>query len=315
MGTNYYNTPGYLWQGIRYLSDNYYISCGTTTDNLGVVSIGSIGSNSSSNSYIVSYPGSKITSVYGPNYIGNDIYRFVGTYILSSSDIRYGFFFEGKLSDLENSNNYKTIHNNATITYIHSTMGNLLVGNCNNGPLKTSAFLLKINTGETIDIRYPGSLTNTVYGVWYNGVNSYTLCGGYSNIDVPITDIYNDNIIKPIGSAFIVNYNIVTNTFSNWTSINYPNSTNVLTHFQGISKLNNSYQFAADTLNLRINNVGSWVDINVDLSGNFYVTKWTDIKYPLPGTITTSNSVANNVIVGLYISNGETIGYQAEITL
>jgi len=316
------------WQGIRRLDDNFFLTCGTNTSNQGVLNIGPIINYNSANNYIVMYPGSATTSVYGPDYIGGGYYRLVGSYKKDKEDIVYGFFFQGKITDLSSSANYKTIITYGNYTYIHSTMGNILVGNYDDikkhntfglplGP--ATAFLYIISEGKKIDITYPGSITNTVYGVWHNGGSSYTFCGGYSNTAIPITSIYTATGILPIGNAYIVNYDIENNTFSNWISINYPNNTDIVTHFQGISSVDKSnpqsYQFAADSLNTSTKDrLPAWVSVSVDITGNFYVDKWVNLKYPLPLSITSSNSVADNIIVGIYIEeDGTAGGYQVQI--
>jgi hypothetical protein len=204
-------------------------------------------------------------------------------------------------------------------------MGNILVGNYDDiykygfydlpfGPV--SAFLYIISIGKKIEINYPGSTSNTVYGIWYNGGSSYTICGGYSNDAIQITDVYTENGPKPIGNAYIVNYDIETNLFSNWTSINYPYDKNKVSHFQGISKSSsNTYQLCADSVNIGdINNIGSWTNVSADISGNFCVDKWIDIKYPLPLTITSSNSVSGNIIVGTFFNKDDgTEAFQSKI--
>jgi hypothetical protein len=204
-------------------------------------------------------------------------------------------------------------------------MENLLVGNYDDilkhntynlplGPI--SAFLYIINIGKKIEITYPGSTSNTAYGIWYNGNNSYTICGGYSDDAIEITNVYTKNgQPKPIDRAYLVDYNIETNTFTNWTSITYPYANNLLTHFQGISSnAPNKYQIAADTINIsRSYNIGSYVIVSRTNQGSFVVDKWDDIKFPLPLTITTANSVANNVIVGANFDSDFTssIAFQA----
>ena len=112
---------------------------------------------------------------------------------------------------------------------------------------------------------------------------------------------------------------VCNNTFSNWISINYPDNTDILTHFQGISSKSKSnptnYQFAADSININSNiKTPAWVNVSVDITGNFYVEQWINIKYPLPLSITSSNSVADNIIVGTYVDEDGVIGaYQVQI--
>jgi hypothetical protein len=314
---NYNNAPDLLfWQGIRKFFDNYYLMCGTDKNKQGVFNIGPLLNYNSANNYTISYPESITTSVYGPNYIGSSFYSLVGSYKKLSDDIVYGFYFEGKLSDVNNAQNYKTISTGATYTYVHSTMGDILVGNYDkNTESPISAFLMIISTGKKIKIEYPGSTSNTVYGIWHNGGPRYTLCGGYSTDSVPGKDIYKNNQQIPIGKAYMVNYDIEKNKFRNWTTFKYPHSKNSLvTHFEGISSSKlNVYELAADTVNGILQ--ASWVRVIKDKCGNFTVTQWIDYKYPLPGTITTSNSVANKALVGSYINeSGDAIAYQAELT-
>jgi len=313
------------WQGIRKLSDNYFLSVGTTNKNKGILNIGPVIDYNPKNSYEVMYPESVLTSVYGPDYYSVGIYRLVGVYKKNYDERSYGFLFQGGSQDLQNTENYTTINGNGNYTYLHSIMGDIIVGNYDDiykyglynlpfGPV--SAFLYIISSKIKIEISYPGSISNTVYGIWYNGGYSYTLCGGYSNDAIQITDVYTNNYPKPIGNAYIVNYDISTNLFSNWMSLNYPYDKNKVTHFQGISNsFPNNFQLCADSINVgEFNNIGSWVNVSIDVSGNFYVDKWIDIKYPLPLTISTANSVSENIIVGGYFSkDNEPEAFQSKI--
>jgi len=313
----YSNAPGLLfWQGIRKFSDNYYIICGTNEQEQGILNIGPLLNYNSANNYIITYPGSITTSVYGPNYVGFSYYRLVGSYKNENDDNVYGFYFEGKLSDINNENNYKTISTGASYTYVHSTMKDILVGNYDkNTRSPISAFLMIIPTGKIINIEYPGSTSNTVYGIWHNGGTSYTLCGGYSTDSIVNSDVYINNQPLPIGKAYMVNYDIEKNEFKNWTTFKYPYSRNdLLTHFEGISSSEpDVYELAADTINGILQ--PSWVRVIKDEYGNFTLDEWIDYKYPLPGTITTSNSVANNALVGSYINeSGDAVAFQMEIT-
>jgi hypothetical protein len=313
----YSNAPDLqFWQGIRYLSDNFFIMCGTNQNSKGIFYIGPLLNYNNQNNYEINYPDSNITSVYGPDYVGKGIYRLVGSYRKDLDKIIYGFFFQGEISNFNNPLNYKTISVGASYTYIHSTMNNILVGNYDEymlGPI--SAFLMIIDIGKIIKISYPGSTSNTVYGVWYNGDSNYTLCGGYSTDSIPGNKVYNNFQPKPIGKAYIVNYNINKNEFSDWTTFEYPYSEyNLLTHFQGISSnKKNVYQLVTDTINDK-GIIASFVEIHKNKYNNFVLKKWVDYKYPLPNTVTSSNSVANNSVVGTYIDKeNKSIAFQASI--
>lgn len=314
----YSNAPNLkYWQGIRYLSDNYYIIVGTNKSGQGILYIGDLLNYDSNNNYLVNYPESSTTSVYGPDYIGNATYRLVGSYQKDKDQNIYGLFYQGTIKDLENYNNYKTVFVGSSYTFVHSTMENILVGNYdeyNLGPIQ--AFLMIIDIGKVIKISYPGSKSNTVYGVWYNGDSTYTLCGGYSDLNVIRPDIYKDSIIIPFGKAYLVNYNILTGQFSNWTTFNYPYSIDsALTHFQGISSNDSQkYQLAGDTVyDGKI--ITSYIEVSKDKCNNFTLDKWIDFSYPLPGNIaTSSNSVSKNVIVGTYVDiNNSSSAFQLSI--
>lgn len=312
------NAPDLLfWQGIRKFFDNYYLISGTNKLQQGVLNIGPLLNYNSENNYIISYPNSITTSVYGQNYIGLGVYSLVGSYKKERDDTVYGFYFKGKLSDINNQKNYFTISTGASYTYVHSTMGDILVGNYDQNlksPIR--AFLMIISTGKKIKIEYPGSTSNTVYGVWHNGDTSYTLCGGYSTDSFTNTDIYKNNQQLPIGKAYMVNYDIEKNKFKNWTTFTYPYAKNDLVcHFEGISSSKpNVYELAADTINGILQ--PSWVKVTKDKCGNFTVTQWIDFKYPVPLTITSSNSVANKALVGSYINeSGGPVAFQMEIEL
>jgi hypothetical protein len=337
---NYYNVNSLLvqtpqgneyggisaWQGIRSLGSDIYLICGTTnpmpnTGN-GLIYIGDINCQNG-NIYYLIVPNSLGTSLYGPNYdIHSGIYTFVGSYLDNNQNTN-GFVYQGKLNDLSNTSNfiYPTINKYFNTTFFHSFSNNLFVGNSGNTDENndTVSYIYDINDLTTVKaiITYPDSGTTTSYGIWYNGNNSYTIIGGYSMKSISINKIYrNDGIIMPIGSAFIVDYNYETNTFSNWTSINYDN--NLLTHFQGISRNSNgTYSINADVIDIRESLLPSGyfltIDRNIENKFEYNLSNSVKILYNGNG-ISSSNSVADNKVVGLYIgSDDQKVSYQAEI--
>ena len=159
-------------------------------------------------------------------------------------------------------------------------------------------------------------VTNTIYGIFYNGNNNYTICGSYSNDYIPITDIYFENGIRPVGNGFLVNYDANKNKFSNWTTINSFNKKNILTNIQSInSNQINFYQLSVNIYDMETNiNIPGWVLINKDSNGNFIVNKWIDINYPYPCHLSNSNSVVDDIIVGTYVSDdGYPTAFQAKL--
>src|SRR5205085_3476507 len=123
------------------------------------------------------------------------VVRLVGSY--KNSDYSTapvtvnGFVFEGTTADLATAANYRTIDfPGAKFNYVHSTMGGLAVGNYDS-PVDHGKFNLPLGPGHAFiydiasdtfltDIVFPGALSNTAYGIWYNGGTSYTIAGGYA---------------------------------------------------------------------------------------------------------------------------------------
>ena len=134
--------------------------------------------------------------------------------------------------------------------------------------------------------------------------STYTIVGGYSPQKIPINNIYNNNLILPIGKPFIVDYNPQTNTFENWTTLELPLNINILAHIQGISgfyNIDGVYSICIDTIN-NSKNFGYYANITRDNTNGFIITKFIEIKYATNG-ISTINSVANNNVVGLSIGS------------
>jgi len=313
------------WQGIRSLGSNIYLICGTTnpTPNTGygLIYIGEINCKNAG-IYYLNVPNSLATSLYGPNYDNSTgIYTFVGSYISYNQNTN-GFIYQGTLNDLSLESNfiYPSINIYFSINYFHSFSNNLFVGNSgnNNKDNDTVSYIYDINDLTKIKaiIKYPDSSTTTTYGIWYNSDNIYTIVGGYSPNSISIDKIYTNNGIIPIGSAFIADYDYKLNKIFNWTPINYGN--NLLIHFQGISRnLNGSYSINADVIDLSVSPLPTGyfltIDRNIKNEFTYNLSNFVKILYNNNG-ISSSNSVADNKVVGLYIGNDNTrVSYQAEI--
>jgi hypothetical protein len=298
-----------------------------TTD--GVVYVGDINGNGKTTSVV--FPslglGSTVTStsIYG-SATKEDKITLVGSYNLSvlvtggdTLKVTNGLYFKGTFKDLKHPkpNSFRTVNTGSNHTFIHSTTNGLFVGNYDDvtkhnthglpfGPI--SAFIYDTKTKKTKSIEYPGAVSNTAYGIVYNGENSYTICGGYSNGAFPAPE--NEELLfnLPIGNAYLVDYNSETKKFSNWTSFCYPGKNNLITHFEGISRNEcGVYQIAADSMksiqprNPSANNfkfTASWVEIHrhkdeekpcgdslychkkKTCRSEFIVKRWIDISYP-----------------------------------
>ena len=317
--------PVNFWQGIRGSSvAGQYIMVGTSGAD-GIVFIGSVDGDTGNTYYPVSYPNNAgTTSVYGPDLMNNGDLRLVGTYRANGSSVVHGFMYEGAAADLATAANYRTIdYPGANYTYLHSTAGGLVVGNYDSptdhgtGSLPFGpghAFIYDINSDTFLtDVTYPGSKSNTVYGIWYNGDTKYTLAGGYSNEFVNNFDDPN----VPLGSAFLVDYDSATGQFSNWKSYTHPGGVNIVTHFEGISSVEKGvYTLAADAINLGTSDPesGSIVTVRRNSDGTFSDAVWVTLEDPsAPGAINSSNSVYGNVAVGILVDGSTISSYQAEL--
>lgn len=325
--------PVSAWQGLRNYAavDGQFLICGTSNDD-GLLYVGPFAGGGQSYPVIFPGPNTTVTSVYGPDNADAGKVRLVGSYRSSDSGsiFNYGFVWEGMLNQLPSGGVFRQIaYPNATYQFTHSTMGDLAVGNADSPtsvggvsvPLGPGvAYIYNVATQSFITtIVFPGSKSNTAYGIWQNGPNSYTICGGYSPIE---TNNMQDQS-RPLdqGKAYLVDYNAATNTLSNWTSFDYPNGplgVNFITHFEGISSVEAGvYTLNADSVQANSSNVaqGSFVSVLRNADGSFTVDQWVDLNFNnTTDSITSSNSVYGNNVVGLVIGNS-TFSYQATVNV
>jgi hypothetical protein len=324
------SAPVSAWQGIRAAdTDGEYLIVGTSDDD-GLLFEGTI--EGVGDEYTVNYPGALTTSVYGPENMDGDDIRLVGSYknadFATAATEVHGFLFEGEVGDLGTAGNYITIdYPGAKYNYVHSTMGGLVVGNydspaahgSNGLPLGPGhAYIYDIATDTFIeDIVYPGSLSNTAYGIWHNGDASYTIVGGYSL--TAVENFADQN--HPIGRAYMVDYDAVTGLFTNWTTFSDPAGTNYITHFEGISSVEKGvYTLNADSVQTGSSDPsqGSFVTVHRNDDNTFGEATWVDLNYPgisAVTNITSSNAVYGNQVVGLVIGTDGPISYQATIDI
>ena len=327
--SNITSNPVSVWQGIRNgnVAGSYMIT-GTSGAN-GLLFDGTI--SGLGTTYLVDFPGAATTSVYGPDNQGGLNIGLVGSYKNADASTALvkvnGFVFEGTTAELTQSNDYQTVDEpDAEFNYVHSTMQGLAVGNYDSapdhglgglplGPGQAFIYDVAENTFLT-NIVYPESLSDTAYGIWYNGNGSYTICGGWSpNL---INNLANQN--QPIGQAFLVDYNAITGQFSNWASFSYPFGTNFVTHFEGISSVEKGvYTLSADSVQSGSTNPtqGSWVTVVRNPDGSFGTAQWVNLNYTGvdPTTnITSSNSVYGYEVVGQVIGTS-TFPFQATVNV
>ncbi len=327
---SYYNSnavsiqPVKLWQGIRAANlPNRYLISGTT-DPYGLIFMGTIKGHG--RAYKVEFPASATTSVYGPDNLASHKIRLVGSYTnpISAADgvLVDGFLYQGTVGDLNSAGAYRTIdYPGATINFVHSSMGGFAVGNYDI-PIRTGIlgpaqdYIYNVATSSFVtNIVYPGSVSDTAYGIWHNGGTSYTIVGGYSDLNVNNMNDQN----TPIGQAYIVDYNSATGQFTHWTSFSYPlgqAGVSYFTHFEGISSVKSGvYTLAADSVPIGSNSAaqGAFVTVKRNPNGTFGPGKWVNLNYPNFNGLTSSNAVSGNQVVGIAIGSSGELSYEATV--
>src|SRR5262249_39610894 len=128
-----------------------------------------------------------------------------------------------------------------------------------------------------------------------------------------------DDQTRPIGSAYLVDYDSNTGQFSHWKPFDYPNAVNFITHFEGISSVEKGvYTLSSDSVQAGTTNPfqGSWVNVPRNTDGSFGDGVWVNLNFPGydPTTnLTSSNSVFGNQVVGIVIGPGNFVSFQATI--
>lgn len=336
---DYWNTTDYgtfpiqpvtAWTGIRNsgtTAGEFLISGFSGT--IGLLYDGPI--DGGGDSYPVVYPGATTisTSVYGPDMPTGGGVRLVGAYRKSgTTEFNFGFVWEGTLDQLPSGGTFRTIsYPGGTIQFTHSTMGRLAVGNSDGPALDgklplaaAKAYIYNLDTNTFItNIVFPGSKSNTAYGIWQNGANSYTICGGYS--PSVTSNLQNPSIPLTQGKAFLVDYDLLKDKFSNWKSFDYPNGpagVNFVTHFEGISSTEPGvYTLSADSVQAGTTDPeqGSWVTVNRNSDGTFNNGAWVNLNYPnTPGSSASSNSVYGDYVVGV-VSGTDAFPFQAKVNV
>jgi parallel beta-helix repeat protein len=322
-----FTIPVEVWQGLRNYGSNanQFLMCGTASD-MGVLYAGPIAGGG--NSYSVKFPGSRTTSVYGPDNLPNGSVRLVGSYVGPSirGVVNHGFVWEGTLADLPNGGLYRRIdYPGAKYQFVHSTMGGLAVGNAaaqsGHGPRLGPgvAYIYDLSSGAFVaTIQYPHSRSNTAYGIWHNGGTSYTICGGYSPL--PANNMRNQAEPLADGRAYLVDYDSSTKQFSHWSTFRYRNGNlgrSFVTHFEGISSVEPGvYTLSADSVKRgsKAPAQGSWVTIRRNTDGSFGTAQWVDLNFTGSDGVTSSNSVYGWDVVGV-VSGTSPLAFQAVVQI
>ncbi len=297
-------------QGIRGVlgSENVYISGSLLGQNnvmQGLIYQGPLKGNGSNGEwYVVNFPstGTEIvtnTSCYGPNNGPNGTVQIVGSYKITTSTSKapsgnLGFYYEGPIDGSGTWTQVSPNGGNTNNVFVHSIMGGLAVGNYDVEDDKNGyAFIYDVATKECTEFVLPDSITNTLYGIWHNGNNSYTLAGGYSS-----------RKFGELSQAFLIDYDAKTKNTSNLKSFSYNNETilSIITHFEGITiSADKGYNMPADWVTANGEGAGaSFVSVKRSSDGSFGEANWTDIDYPNSST-TSANTAYENNVFGIYV--------------
>lgn len=252
------------------------------------------------------------TAIFTPS-IGLGNVRAVGNYQYAESPaavVAHGMMYQGPIDGVGGTWTQIDVPSNgvnvvggvvigATVqaTILHSTMGDLAVGNYDLVPSgsppspSSNAFIYNIATGQYTLMNINGSYDNltTLYGVWQNGVGntSYTLAGGTK-------DGNGANV------AFLQNYDSMSGVFSNLAYYTGNNQPGVVTHFENITAVPGGFNLVATT-----DSGPAFASVTMNPDGSYGEAVWADAE--LPGSdLMTGNIVHQNIIGGIYNTDGDT---------
>lgn len=308
--------------GIYYISGSYIPTSGQTIPFVYKGDIrGTTGPCSNNTWNTLRYPSEPgrtvtATALYGPDVKQHGNIRVVGNYATEETGGNtLGAMYEGKLNG---SGVWTTLlpSPEALNTIAHSTMENLVVGNYDTVLIQGKAFIYDVNNKTYHEIVKYGAKSITAYGIWYNGKNHYTICGGFSNgiISNESKDKNLEHIdrSKIIDSGYVVDWDNKKKIFYNWREYHYNNDDrSVITHFDGISSYGcDGYTLTGDALveaGPNSEGVAFIAHIERKHNGEFSRAIWERIKFP--GSSTTSgNSVAGNTVIGIYVDPSQPQG-------
>jgi hypothetical protein len=261
-------------------------------------------------------PGATTTStaLYGPNTLPGGIIRVAGSYKTSETGARdLGLYYEGTVNGAGTWTTLApTVSGGETLlnTIAHSNHGNLLVGNYDTSLATGRAFIFDITGGTYTELVKPGAASITAYGIWHNGGDSYTIAGGFSNVNSGGLDV-----------GYLVDWDAGTGIATHWTEFYYNNDNALITHFDGITSDGaGGYNLTGDWIGVgEENGLGFFANVGRAEAGGFDEATWLSINYPssegLDVDETSGNTVYENYVMGIYTANGEGLaqGYVAAV--
>jgi len=233
---------------------------------------------------------------YGPDTprfnpgIGEGNVRAVGSYTYQESSSRnHGLLYEGPIGGggvwTQLDANGGTVGGNAVAnTILHSTMGDLIVGNYDLQGIPASGNACLYNLKTKAWTLFQFAALTTAYGIWQTapGGTDYVIVGG-------VQDGHGVN------KGYVVRYDSSNGAFGRmrlYSALNHPS---LLTHFEGITAAGDGFNLAALTLREAL-----FCSIAVNPDGSFGKATWIPFDYP-QSRLTTGNTIYQNTMMGVYL--------------
>ncbi len=262
--------------------------------------------------YELNFPESEVTNLYGPannkNGIRKDGISIVGNYTTDESNILIGCLYEGPLDGRGKWTELVPAFDNVKNTIAHSNMGGLVVGNYDTQLDEGKAFIYDIKTKVYHNIAREGAISITAYGIWHNGGDSYTICGGYKPDSIFTSE-----------TAYLVDWNSKTHKLSGWKDYHFDNNPIKarITHFDGITgNGKRGYNLTGDWIGNvpDMSELGFFATVKRNKCNKFKDAKWSSVSFP-KSNVTSGNSVYQYTVIGVYtVSETETVnGYLSTI--
>ncbi|MBV9989828.1 MAG: hypothetical protein JOZ72_00930 [Alphaproteobacteria bacterium] len=237
---------------------------------------------------------------YGPDTpefnpaIGKGNVRAVGSYLYQESSARNnGLLYEGPIAGggtwTELNAGGGTVNGQAVFnTILHSTMGDVVVGNYDlvGVPFSGNACLYNLRT-KAWTIFDIAPLTSA-YGIWQTepGGSDYVIVGGAQ-------------VGHGANKGLIVRYDARKNEFGRpqfYSAFNHPT---LVTHFEGITTADGGYHLAAMTAQ----GIAVFCELPVNADGSFGTPTWTGFEYP-NSMLTTGNTIYRRTMMGVFVEDG-----------
>ena len=264
------------------------------------------------------------TSIYGVHNKGGGQFDLVGTYVSATQTTNVvgstinntlGFYYTGEVTSTPKDKDFRSFQARDPITgrladetYLHSTSGGLVAGNYDffgEGKATPTAFVVDMKTAKQTNLRYGDStLSHSVYGIWFNGGQSYTVAGGETNVPGSLKPGLNTG--PSIGDATLADYDSLTGQVSNIHNYRYPGlgGTTYETHFEGIwSNGKGLYKLPFMAFGPKSQKASGVAIVERQKNGDFSSrASWITFANPAGVTVTSNDSVWDEASIGSQIS-------------